>query len=190
MKNSSKVALATFVSGVVVGMLFAPKKGSELRHDLALMFEDAYNKAKEIDIDEVKYKLEEIKEDIKSLDAEKSKEFVSEKTVVIKEKLLHLVDLLQENKKIKPALEDAIDRTEHAVIATINYIDEKELPEKAKETAFIVAEKSKDMAEKSKEVASKLVEDSKPYTEKAMDALNSSKEKLTTKFEELKKHEA
>ena len=39
--------------GVGLGMLFAPKKGEELRKDLKVKLEELLNKAKEIDVKEV-----------------------------------------------------------------------------------------------------------------------------------------
>ena len=69
-----------FLTGVTigagVGMLFAPKKGSELRRDLKVKFDELLDKAKEIDVAEVKEnvenKINEIKLQLEDLDKEKA----------------------------------------------------------------------------------------------------------------------
>ena len=61
--------------GVGLGMLFAPKKGSETRKELGTKIDELLNKVKEIDVDEVKCMLEskitEIETELKDLDNEK-----------------------------------------------------------------------------------------------------------------------
>ena len=56
-KNRNKGGLLKFVAGlgigVGVGMLFAPKKGEELRKDLKVKIDELIVKVKEIDVKEV-----------------------------------------------------------------------------------------------------------------------------------------
>ena len=100
MMNKKKSGLLKFVAGiglgVGLGMLFAPKKGEELRKDLKGKLDELLNKAKEIDIKEVaedfKKKVENLKEELADLDKEKVLEIAKEKADAIKEKAL-------ENKK-------------------------------------------------------------------------------------------
>ena len=60
--------------GAALGMLFAPKKGSELRADLKNKMDELIDKAKNIDVDEVKdyvnKKVTEIRVELADLDIE------------------------------------------------------------------------------------------------------------------------
>lgn len=73
---NKKSFVAGLAIGVGVGVLFAPKSGKETREDLKNCMTDLINKAKDIDIKEVKEnverKINEIKEEIKSMDKEKA----------------------------------------------------------------------------------------------------------------------
>ena len=88
-------------------MLFAPKKGSELREDLKTKINELTDKVKEIDVEEVKKefntKVDEIKNDLEDLDKEKALKLAKEKGALLKTKTDELVELAKE--KGTPVLE-------------------------------------------------------------------------------------
>ncbi len=109
----SKKALKAFVAGTVVGatlgVLYAPKKGSETREDLKNLVNDLWEKAKEIKFDDVKKavtkKIEEIKKELKELDKEKVVAIAKEKAAKLREKVEELIEYAKE--KGLPAVEKA-----------------------------------------------------------------------------------
>ena len=107
-KGTGKFILGATI-GAGVALLFAPKKGEELREDLKKKLSDCLNKAKELDINEVKENIEnkiaEIKKEIEDLDQEKVKKIAVEKADALKVKTGELVAYAKE--KGTPVLEKA-----------------------------------------------------------------------------------
>ncbi|MBP3461224.1 MAG: YtxH domain-containing protein [Bacilli bacterium] len=122
MKMSKKKTLGTLLAGVAIGtglgILFAPKKGSETRRELKEKMDELVNKAKQIDAKEVKEnienKIEEIKSELKDLDKEKVLKIAKKKAKDIQNKAEDLVNYAVE--KGTPVLENAANAVREKAI--------------------------------------------------------------------------
>lgn len=127
-----KFALGAAI-GAGVGLLFAPKKGSETRKDLKKKFDELVSKAKELDANEVKdmieAKIEEIKYEIEDLDKEKVLKIAKEKANKIKKKSEELVNMAVE--KGTPVLEKTAEEAREKAAKVVKEILNKlEKPKK------------------------------------------------------------
>jgi len=120
---SKKKTVVTLAAGAAIGaglgMLFAPKKGEELREDLKKKLDELAGKVKEIDLDDVKdeffSKVDNLKKEIDDLDKEKALKIAKKKGEELKKKSEELVKLAKE--KGTPVLENvANDVREKAVV--------------------------------------------------------------------------
>lgn len=129
--SKQKKGLGKLFTGVALGaglgVLFAPKKGSETRKDLMNKFEELKLKAKDIDIDEVKdtidEKIEDIKNELADLDKEKVLKIAKKKANQIKDMAEELVDYAVE--KGTPVLEKAATAARNKAIDVTKEILDK-----------------------------------------------------------------
>lgn len=111
MSKNNKSGLGKFIAGALIGagigILFAPKKGSETRADLKNKFDELVEKAKNLKASDVKDYIEEKVEDIKAsledLDKEKVLSYAKEKAKIINQKAEDLVQYVV--KKGTPVME-------------------------------------------------------------------------------------
>ena len=134
----SKNGVGTFVTGVAVGaalgILFAPKKGSETREDLRELFEEIIGKIRDIDLqdvrDAVSAKIADIKKSLSELDKEKVLEIAKEKGMLLKEKCEDLIVFAKE--KGIPAVEKTAKELKDKTVEVTKEVVKKLEERKAK----------------------------------------------------------
>ena len=128
---SKKSGTGKFVLGAGIGaglaLLFAPKKGSELREDLKKKLDELISKAKEVDLEEVTEeftkKVEELKDEVKELDREKVLEIAKEKSELLKDKAEELLILAKD--KGTPVLESMAKDVKKSTASVIKEVLKK-----------------------------------------------------------------
>ena len=97
---SRKGLLTGFLVGVGLGVLFAPKKGSETRAELKAKCNELYEKLKEVELSDVKTQIENklanLQKELKTLDKEKVGAICRQQATKIKAKAEELYELAKE----------------------------------------------------------------------------------------------
>lgn len=126
-KNTLGTLLTGAAIGAGLGILFAPRKGSETRKKLGEKINELYKKVKELDYGEIKEdlveKINEIKEELKDLDKEKALEIAKRKSEDIKKKIEELAVLAKQ--KSTPVIEQTIEDLRKTAIKMSKEITKK-----------------------------------------------------------------
>ena len=135
-KDKKKKGWGKFLAGAAIGaglgILFAPKKGSETRRELKEKLDELANKVKGINMDDVKesieLKIEEIKMELADLDKEKVLKIAKEKGNALKKKSEELVSLAVEKGTpvLQKAAEEVREKTIIVVKEVLNKLEKKD----------------------------------------------------------------
>lgn len=124
--------IGKFIAGVgigtVIGMLLAPKKGSELRQDLKDKSQELYDKAQNMTKEDIETlvnnTIEEIKQAIEEFDLDEFKEATGAKLSNLKDKLEQLANLIKSSDEYAN-FKEAVNKVSTDLTSTISEIKTK-----------------------------------------------------------------
>ena len=134
---SKKSGMGKFILGAEIGaglaLLFAPQEGSKTRKELKDKLAELYEKAKQIDVEDVKadvlQRVEELRMQVKDLDKEKALDIAKSQAKKIEKKANELYDIAKE--KSAPVVEKAAKEVkETALKAAKEVVNRLETEEK------------------------------------------------------------
>ena len=140
---SKKSGLGKFILGAGIGagiaLLLAPQEGSKTRKELKIKLDELLDKAKQIDVDDVKadiiQRVEELRMGVKDLDKEKALEIAKSQAKKIEKKANELYEVAKE--KSAPVIEKAAKEVKETALKAakevVNKLEEEteEKPKKA-----------------------------------------------------------
>lgn len=152
--SKEKHGLGKFIAGAMIGagmgVLFAPKKGSETRKELKKKTNELAQTIKNLDKDEIKEKLnakvKELKQDLENLNKETALEMIKEKGSALMKKADELIDAAKEKSApvIEKAAKDVKDKTVVVLKKAIDKLeDDGESEKNDKTTMANTAQKKK-----------------------------------------------
>ena len=132
---SKKSGLGKFVLGAGLGaaisLLFAPKKGTELRKDLKCKLDEFMGNVDKLTVEDIKKefncKVEDIKKELEDLDKEKVLKTAKKKGEELKDKAEDLVNLAKEkgNTVLEGIAKDLKTKTVEVAKEVVNKLEEK-----------------------------------------------------------------
>ena len=112
------------LAGATLGVLFAPKSGSETRKDVKNKAKKISKKAKKLEVEDVqemvKQKLRDFEKEIKKLEKEKDRKSIEKKAKEISKKVEQLLDDIKEEGN--EMLENTIYEFQKTSLKTIDHI--------------------------------------------------------------------
>lgn len=127
----SKKGIGKFVLGASLGaglaLLFAPKKGSDLRRDIKRKLDDFMKDVDKLTVEDIKkeftVRVDNIKKELEELDKEKVEKIAKKKAKELQKKADELIDLAKE--KGTPVLEGIADDLKNKVISVCTEVINK-----------------------------------------------------------------
>ena len=135
---SKKGGIGKFILGAGIGagiaLLFAPQEGSKTIKELKIKIDELLEKAKQIDVDDVKadviQRVEELRMQVKDLDKEKALEIAKSQAKKIEKKANELYEVAKE--KSTPVVEKAVKEVKETALKAAKEVVNK-LEEDTKE---------------------------------------------------------